>query len=90
MREFFLMAATVFFAELGDKTQLATLLFASEGKLPPVAVFAASAGALALSSFLAVVLGSLAARYLAGIPLKLFAGAGFLIIGALSIADHFR
>jgi putative Ca2+/H+ antiporter (TMEM165/GDT1 family) len=90
LREFFLMFATIFLAELGDKTQLATLLFASERKLPALAVFGASAGALVLSAAAAVILGTMAARYLAFVPLKLIAGLGFLLIGALTLADHFR
>lgn len=90
MREFALMFVTIFFAELGDKTQLATMLFASERKLPPLAVFGASAGALVLSAAVAVILGGLASRYLTLVPLKLVAGLGFLVIGALTLADHFR
>ena len=50
--------ATVFFAELGDRTQLATLLFAADQSTNKVAVFAASAGALVLSSLIAVLIGS--------------------------------
>ncbi len=49
---------TVFFAELGDKTQLATLLFAVDPQVSRVGVFCASAGALVLSSLLAVLVGS--------------------------------
>ena len=49
---------TVFFAELGDKTQLATLLFAADQSTNKVGVFAASAGALVLSSLIAVFVGS--------------------------------
>ena len=49
---------TVFFAELGDKTQLATLLFAADQCTNKTAVFAASAGALVLSSLIAVLVGS--------------------------------
>ena len=90
LREFLLMFATIFFAELGDKTQLATLLFASERKLPPLAVFGASAGALVLSAALAVLAGTAAARYLAVVPLKLIAGIGFLLIGGLTLLDYFR
>jgi len=49
---------TVFFAELGDNTQLATLLFAAEHNTNKVGVCAASAGVLVLPSFIAVLVGS--------------------------------
>lgn len=62
--------AAVFLAELGDKTQLATLLFASDGKSSPFGVFMAAALALCLSTGIAVLLGSVGARYLQGIPLE--------------------
>ena len=84
------MFATVFFAEFGDKTQLATLLFASERKLHPFAVFAASGGALLLSAAIATFFGTLASRYLAGVPFKLIAGLGFIIIGTVTVFQHFR
>ncbi len=90
MRELFLMFAAVFMAELGDKTQLATMLFASERKVSPVMVFAASAGALVLSAALAVLLGTLMGKYLEQIPVKLIAGLGFIAIGALTVAQYFR
>ena len=90
MREFLMMFFTIFVAELGDKTQLATLLFASERKLPPLAVFGASAGALVLGAALAVAFGSLAGKFLAHVPLKLIAGIGFIVIGALTLADYYR
>jgi len=80
----------VFLAELGDKTQIATVLFASSKQASPWAVFAASAGALVLSSAIAVALGSLAARYVDAIPLKLIAGLGFVAIGAWMVLEHFR
>ncbi len=90
MRDLITMFVAVFVAELGDKTQLATMLFASEKKMTPLAVFAASAGALVLSSAIAVLLGTLASKYLTALPLKLIAGVGFVIIGGLAIAEHFR
>lgn len=82
--------AAVFVAELGDKTQLATLLFATDGKNHPVLVFAAAALALCLSTFLAVVLGTYGSRFLEGVPLKLIAGIGFIAIGAWTLFEHFR
>lgn len=80
----------VFVAELGDKTQLATVLFASEGRHHPLAVFAAAALALCVSTGAAVFLGSVFAQRLEGVPLKLISGIGFLVIGAWTIVDHLR
>jgi putative Ca2+/H+ antiporter (TMEM165/GDT1 family) len=83
MTAFFSIFITVFLAELGDKTQLATMLFAAEGNRPAWLVFAASAA-------VAVILGATAEKYLQAIPLKLIAGIGFVLIGAWTIWDHFR
>lgn len=81
---------TVFLAELGDKTQVATLLFAAQRQQNPVWVFAAAATALVASSAVAVMLGTAAQQYLAELPLKLLAGVGFMLIGAWTIFCHFR
>lgn len=80
----------VFIAELGDKTQLATLLFASEGDHSPWVVFFAAAGALVLSTALAVLLGTMGAKWLEMVPLKLISGVGFIAIGIWTVAEHFR
>jgi|SoiMethySBSTD1v2_1073268.scaffolds.fasta_scaffold1340237_2 putative Ca2+/H+ antiporter (TMEM165/GDT1 family) len=72
---------TVFLAEFGDKTQIAMLLFAADQHLSRVGVFLASAGALVLSSLLAVVMGGQVARYVDARVLKGVAGTGFLAIG---------
>ena len=88
MSQFLAIFATVFLAELGDKTQLATVLFAAGKQTPPVTVFLAAAGALVLSTAVAVVLGVTAERYLAVLPLKLIAGAGFVVLGLWTIWDH--
>jgi putative Ca2+/H+ antiporter (TMEM165/GDT1 family) len=89
-----LQLATIFFsvflAELGDKTQLATLLFASDGRSHPALVFFAAASALVLSSGLAVLAGTYAARFLDGVPLKLIAGLGFIAIGLWTVFEHVR
>jgi putative Ca2+/H+ antiporter (TMEM165/GDT1 family) len=81
---------TVFLAELGDKTQLATLLFAADRQQPPFVIFLAAAGALVASTALAVVLGTVAERTLTMIPLKLIAGIGFVLVGAWTIWGHFQ
>ena len=90
MLKLFSIFAAVFVAELGDKTQLATLLFASDRELSPFMVFIAAASALVVSTALAVLVGNFAGRYLEMMPLKLIAGVGFLVIGAWTIAEHFR
>lgn len=81
---------TVFLAELGDKTQLATLLFASEKSYSPWFVFGAASAALVVSTAIAVLLGAAAERWMTMVPLKLIAGIGFILIGLWTVAEHFR
>jgi putative Ca2+/H+ antiporter (TMEM165/GDT1 family) len=78
---------TVLLAELGDKTQVATLLFAADPRLSRLGVFVASAGALALSSLLAVLVGGQLAHVLSPRLLKGLAGAGFILIGLWTLWD---
>ena len=87
---FFTIFISVFLAELGDKTQLATVLFAADGERSRALVFVAAAAALVASTALAVGLGTLAERYVSVLPLKLFAGIGFILIGLWTVAGHFR
>ena len=70
----------IFVAELGDKTQLATFAFASESK-SPLAVFLGSAGALVLTSLLAVVFGSVVSRVVPSNYIKIGAGGLFVLLG---------
>jgi putative Ca2+/H+ antiporter (TMEM165/GDT1 family) len=81
---------TVFLAELGDKTQLATVLFAAEGNRSAWGIFIAASMALVASTAVAVVAGAAAEQHLKMVPLKLIAGLGFIAIGAWTIWDHFR
>ncbi len=90
MTAFLTVFAAVFLAELGDKTQLATLLFSADGDRPRWVVFAAATAALTASTAIAVIAGAAAEKYLAAAPLKLIAGAGFVIIGAMMISDFLR
>ena len=78
---------TVFLAELGDKTQLATLLFAADPNVSKLGVFAASSAALVLSSLIAVVLGGQLSLYVSPRALKLVAGVGFVAIGVWVLLD---
>lgn len=75
---------SVFMAELGDKTQLATLTFAGEAK-SKWSVFLGSAGALVCTSAIAVLAGTLVAQYVNPIWLKRIAGAAFIIIGVWTL-----
>ncbi len=90
MSAFLTVFFSIFLAELGDKTQLATVLFATEDGRPKSLVFAGASLALIASTGLAVLLGAMAERYLTMAPLKLLAGIGFVVIGVLMIAEHFR
>ena len=76
---------SIFLAELGDKTQLATLLFATDKSLNRWQVFLAAAAALTLSSLLAVVFGDQISRFFSPKVLKTAAGVGFLAIGAWTL-----
>ncbi len=73
--------ATVFVAELGDKTQLATLLYAADASHPRLTVFAASASALVLSSALGVAGGALIAEVVSPRVIRWVAGVGFMAVG---------
>ncbi len=89
MQIFFTTFLMIFLAELGDKTQLAVIGRAAE----PAAkwtVFAAASLALLCSTLVAVQLGSLLTRYVELRYIKLGAGALFLIIGALVLAEGLR
>ena len=70
----------VFVAELGDKTQLATLAFATSGR-SRWAVFIGSACALVATSAIAVLAGEAIARAVPPSLLKRIAGVAFVAIG---------
>ena len=75
----------VFLAELGDKTQLATLLFASKSAGNLVAVFLGASAALIVASAIGVAAGGLISQYVSPKLLSYVAGTGFLVIGAWTI-----
>jgi putative Ca2+/H+ antiporter (TMEM165/GDT1 family) len=79
---FFTTFASIFLAELGDKTQLATLSLAA-GERARWTVFLAAALALVASTAVAVVVGEGLARVVPPIYIKRAAGALFVILGAI-------
>lgn len=76
--------AAVFVAELGDKTQLATLSFASSGS-SKLSVFLGSALALVATSALAVLGGEALSRVVSPLLLKRLAGALFVVLGLAAL-----
>lgn len=85
LRTFAVVFGTVFVAELGDKTQLATLLFAGERSASLLAVFAAASLALVASTALAVAFGAAASELLNPRWLAYIAGTAFVVIGIWTI-----
>jgi putative Ca2+/H+ antiporter (TMEM165/GDT1 family) len=81
MRAYAVVFATVFLAELGDKTQMATLLFATDASLSRIGVLAAAAAALLVSAALAVAAGSALGVWLDPRLLHRVAAVGFVAIG---------
>lgn len=73
--------STVFIAELGDKTQLATLLYASDASHPKLTVFVASAAALIATSGIAVLAGSFVSEHIDPRMVRWIAGLGFVAVG---------
>ena len=78
-----IVAASIafFLAELGDKTQLATLLFAADQTVSKLAVFIAASAALIVATGIGVLAGGLVAQHVSPAALKYAAGAGFIAIG---------
>jgi putative Ca2+/H+ antiporter (TMEM165/GDT1 family) len=84
-KSFAAVFATVFLAEIGDKTQLATMLFSAEGQVSRWVVFAASAAALVTAAAIGVIVGAQLERFVKPQTLKIIAGIGFIAIGAWTI-----
>jgi putative Ca2+/H+ antiporter (TMEM165/GDT1 family) len=82
---FFTIFAAVFIAELGDKTQLATMLFAAEKEVDKYTVFFAASAALIVASGLGVLAGTLLSEYINARYLQYIAGLGFIGIGIYTL-----
>jgi putative Ca2+/H+ antiporter (TMEM165/GDT1 family) len=83
---FALVFSTVFVAELGDKTQLATMLYAARAEASRLTVFVSATAALALSTALAVLAGTLVSQHVSERILSWIAGCGFIAVGIWTLA----
>ena len=72
---------TVFIAELGDKTQFATLLFAADKDVNKLTVFFGASLALIFASGIGVLAGGFISQYISAKYLDYIAGIGFIAIG---------
>ncbi len=77
--------STVFVAELGDKTQLATLLFAADKEVSKFTVFLGASLALVLTSAIGVAAGGLISQFISEKHLHVIAGVGFIGIGVWTL-----
>jgi putative Ca2+/H+ antiporter (TMEM165/GDT1 family) len=82
---FLTIFASVFIAELGDKTQLATMLFAADKEVSKYTVFFAASAALIVASALGVLAGSALAETMDPKYLQIAAGIGFIAIGVWTL-----
>ena len=71
----------VFIAELGDKTQLATMLFAADKDMSKLTVFIGASLALIVASGIGVLVGGVISQYVGEKYLHYVAGIGFIGIG---------
>ncbi|MFP4055300.1 MAG: TMEM165/GDT1 family protein [Candidatus Brocadiia bacterium] len=85
VRLFLVTFFAVFLAELGDKTQLATLSFAASNRHALVLVFVASALALVATSALGVVAGGALASWVDPRYARIAAGVLFIVIGVATL-----
>ena len=77
----FTVFLAVFLAELGDKTQLATMLFAADTEVSKLTVFIGASLALIVASGIGVLAGSAISEYISEKHLQYIAGIGFITIG---------
>ncbi|MEM9256721.1 MAG: TMEM165/GDT1 family protein [Pseudomonadota bacterium] len=82
---FITVFGTVLLAELGDKTQLATMLFASNNAVAKTTVFLAASLALVLAAGIGVLAGSVLGSLIEPRYLHYIAGIGFIAIGVFTL-----
>lgn len=81
MKVFITVFITIFIAEIGDKTQLATMLFAADNAASKMTVFIAASLALMVAAGIGVLAGGVISHYISAKQLSMIAGIGFIGIG---------
>ena len=76
---------SVFIAEMADKTQLVTMLFAADKEVSKWTVFFGSASALILTSAIGVAAGALLSQFVNVKIMSIIAGGGFILIGVWTL-----
>lgn len=74
----------VFIAELGDKTQLQTMLLATQAH-SKLGVFIGASCALVFSALLGVIAGGYITKYIPPNYLQMGAGVAFIVIGVFTL-----
>jgi putative Ca2+/H+ antiporter (TMEM165/GDT1 family) len=82
----FTVFTAIFVAELGDKTQLATMMFASDKEVSKPAIFLGASLALIITSGIGVLAGGVISRYVSEKLLHFIAGVGFICIGIWTLS----
>jgi putative Ca2+/H+ antiporter (TMEM165/GDT1 family) len=81
LKLFITVFTAIFIAEIGDKTQLATMLFATDKEVNKLTVFMAASSALMVASAIGVLAGNFLSQHISEKHLHIIAGIGFIVIG---------
>ena len=87
IKVFLTVFVAVFIAELGDKTQLATLLFAADKEVSKLTVFFGASAALIVAAGIGVIAGGVISQYVSEKLLHYIAGIGFIAIGVWTVLN---
>ena len=85
LKVFFTVFMAVFIAELGDKTQLATMLFAADREVNKWTVFWGASSALIVATVIGIIAGTVLSEFINERYLNYIAGVGFILIGAFTL-----
>lgn len=85
LKTFLVITGTVFLAEIGDKTQLATLLYASDAETSKLFVLLAACLALIAAASLSVLAGAWLSHHLDAKIIRIVAGVAFIAVGAWTL-----